>query len=111
MGMLQDWSGFAIHTYSYQNVQKDDALLGKESTATGLGGVPYREGIFSSWNDPAIYGLFYHAALILRRAGVQHIEISEECTVCQSHRFWSHRVTGGVRGAQGAIILCKEASQ
>lgn len=50
-------------------------------------------------------------ALSLREAGVAHIEISTECTVCQCHRFWSHRVTGGIRGAQGAIILCKEASQ
>ena len=47
-------------------------------------------------------------ALILRRAGVRHIEISQECTVCQCDRFWSHRVTGGLRGSQGAIILCKE---
>ena len=47
-------------------------------------------------------------ALILRRAGVRHIEISDSCTVCQNHRFWSHRVTGGLRGSQGAIILCKE---
>ncbi len=47
-------------------------------------------------------------ALILRRAGVAHIEISDACTMCQSHRFWSHRVTRGQRGAQGAIILCKE---
>ena len=47
-------------------------------------------------------------ALILRRAGVRHIEISDACTVCQSHRFWSHRVTGGLRGSQGAIIVCKE---
>ena len=50
-------------------------------------------------------------ALILRRAGVEHIEISTECTVCQCHRFWSHRVTRGKRGAQGAIILCKEGSR
>ena len=47
-------------------------------------------------------------ALILRRAGVRHIEISSECTMCQPHRFWSHRVTRGQRGAQGAIILCQE---
>ena len=47
-------------------------------------------------------------ALSLERAGVKHIEISTECTVCQCHRFWSHRVTRGDRGAQGAIILCKE---
>ena len=71
---LQGTGAIAIHTYSYQNVQKDDALLGKETTATGLGGVPYREGIFCSWNDPAIYGLFYHSALILRRADVREAE-------------------------------------
>lgn len=44
-------------------------------------------------------------ALSLRAAGVTHIEISEECTMCQNHRFWSHRFTGGVRGSQGAIIV------
>ena len=47
-------------------------------------------------------------ALWLRRAGVAHIEISEACTACQSDRFWSHRVTRGLRGSQGAIIVCKE---
>lgn len=47
-------------------------------------------------------------ALILRRAGVRHIEISEACTMCQPDRFWSHRVTRGLRGAQGGIILCGE---
>ena len=45
----------------------------------------------------------------LTRAGVQHIEISEECTMCSHHRYWSHRYTRGVRGSQGAIICCKEA--
>ena len=45
-------------------------------------------------------------ALVLRRAGVRHIEISTECTVCQCYRFWSHRVTKGDRGSQGAIIVC-----
>ena len=47
-------------------------------------------------------------ALVLRRAGVKHIEISDACTMCQSDRFWSHRVTKGVRGSQGAIIVCGE---
>ena len=46
-------------------------------------------------------------ALVLRRAGVRQIEISTDCTVCQSHRFWSHRVTHGDRGSQGAIIVCR----
>ena len=50
-------------------------------------------------------------ALSLQRVGVEHIEVSDVCTVCQCHRFWSHRVTRGKRGAQGAIILCKEAAR
>ena len=50
-------------------------------------------------------------AHILRRAGVEHIDISTDCTYCQSSRFWSHRVTGGERGSQGALITCKEAAK
>ena len=50
-------------------------------------------------------------ALSLRRAGVTHIEISEDCTMCSPHRFWSHRVTRGDRGSQGAVIQCKEGSR
>ena len=46
--------------------------------------------------------------LWLRRSGLTNIEISDSCTVCEPHRFWSHRVTKGVRGAQGAVIVCKE---
>ncbi len=49
-------------------------------------------------------------AHILRRAGVRHIDISTACTYCESNRFWSHRVTGGVRGSQGALITCKEVN-
>ena len=47
-------------------------------------------------------------ALCLRRAGVRHIEISDACTMCEPHRFWSHRVTRGDRGSQGAVIVCGE---
>lgn len=50
-------------------------------------------------------------ALALRRAGVTHIDISDECTFCQPHRFWSHRVTRGARGSQGAVIVCKEGGK
>lgn len=46
-------------------------------------------------------------ALALRRAGVERIDISDECTYCQPERFWSHRVTKGARGSQGAVIVCK----
>ena len=47
-------------------------------------------------------------ALALRQAGVTQIEISQACTACQPDRYWSHRVTRGERGSQGAIIVCKE---
>ena len=47
----------------------------------------------------------------LGRAGVECIEISPECTMCCHDRYWSHRYTKGVRGSQGAIIVCKEAKK
>ncbi len=50
-------------------------------------------------------------ALWLKKAGLTCIEISGECTMCQPNRFWSHRVTHGIRGSQGAIILCKEGTR
>ena len=46
-------------------------------------------------------------AIWLRRAGVRNIEISISCTACRPDRYWSHRVTGGERGSQGAVILCQ----
>jgi len=49
-------------------------------------------------------------ALALRRRGVTTIDISNDCTACQSDRYWSHRVTRGLRGSQGAIIVCKEGT-
>lgn len=48
---------------------------------------------------------------VLQQAGVTQVEVSPICTVCESHRFWSHRVTGGERGSQGAIIVCREEPQ
>ncbi len=50
-------------------------------------------------------------ALALGRAGVEHIEISPECTMCRHDRYWSHRYTKGIRGSQGALIVCKEAKK
>lgn len=47
-------------------------------------------------------------AQLLVRAGVKHIDVSRHCTACEPERFWSHRVTKGLRGSQGAIIVCKE---
>lgn len=69
-GLLQGWSGFAIHTYSYSPRLDRMTTLGQEICSEKIGGVPYRQGIFSAWNDPAKFGLFYHAALMTRRGDV-----------------------------------------
>lgn len=47
-------------------------------------------------------------AWILRQAGLREVEVCDECTMCSPDRFWSHRVTGGIRGSQGAVIVCRE---
>ena len=44
----------------------------------------------------------------LNRAGVSSVDVSTDCTMCSTSRFWSHRATLGMRGAQGAVIQCKE---
>ena len=70
LGALQGWSGACIHTYAYTASKLPYMqILGKELSSP-VAGVPYREGVFSVWNDPAKFGLFYHAALITRRGDV-----------------------------------------
>ena len=72
-GALQGWGGFAIHTYRYGSDEAVD-MIGKPITSEAIGGVYYRGGVFDTFNDPAKYGLFYHAALILRRGDVKTSE-------------------------------------
>ena len=82
VGGLQGWSGYAIHTYAYMSHLDRMDTLGKESSSGAIGGVAYREGIFSTWNDPAKFGLFYQAALITRRGDVKpaktHVKVNLE---------------------------------
>jgi len=69
VGSFQEWGGIIIHTYSYSpNIELK--VVGKEFSSNMIGGVPYREGVFATWNDPAKIGLFYHAALLFRRKDV-----------------------------------------
>ncbi len=74
VGLLQGWSGYAIHTYSYSARLDRMDMLGKEIYSEKIGGTPYRQGIFSTWNDPAKFGLFYHAAIMTRRGDVKASE-------------------------------------
>ena len=70
MGCLQNFSAMSIHTYGYHTKRDHHSLLGKESSSNTLGMTPFREGLFTCWNDPAKFGLFYHGALMLRRGDV-----------------------------------------
>ncbi len=71
IGMLQNWSGYTIHTYAYTSLLQHMDILGKEVNCETIGNVGYREGIFSTWNDPAKFGMFYHASIITRREDVR----------------------------------------
>ena len=92
VGALQGWSGFTIHTYAYSSLLENMHIMGKEVSSDAIGGIPYREGIFSAWNDPAKFGLFYHSALILRRGDVspanKRIAVRvEDLTMRTDHRI------------------------
>ena len=43
--------------------------------------------------------------LLLLRAGLTDIVVSDECTSCLGSKYWSHRRTKGIRGSQAAVIL------
>lgn len=68
-GCFQGWSGYAIHTYRYTTTTDDDRI-GRNIM---LNGISYR-GVFDTFNDPAKFGLFYHAALLMRRGDVREGE-------------------------------------
>ena len=72
IGAFQNWAGFTIHTYRY-GTSEDPAITGKIGRSIVLGGSYYR-GIFDTYNDPAKFGLFYHASLITRRGDVKPAE-------------------------------------
>lgn len=35
----------------------------------------------------------------------ENIDVSDECTMCDKEKYWSHRATNGVRGTQAATII------
>ena len=71
MGCLHNFSAMSIHTYGYHTRRDSHSLLGKEASSNTLGITAFREGLFTCWNDPAKFGLFYHGALMMRRGDLQ----------------------------------------
>ena len=81
---LQGWSGATIHTYRYGTWKPVERLGGGGST---INGITYRNH-FDSFNDPAKFGLFYQAALILRRGDVQPAEQKVAVQVQEDGGAW-----------------------
>ncbi len=74
LAAFQAWSGIIIHTYRYRSSGPIDRLgavvmYGKGSRVN-----------FDTFNDPAKFGLFYHAALLYRRG---HIAPAKQTTGLQ----------------------------
>ncbi len=67
LAAFQGWSGMTIHTYRYGTWGPVDRLGGGCST---INSITYRNH-FDAFNDPAKFGLFYHAALLFRRGDVR----------------------------------------
>ena len=78
-------------------------VLGKE-VSSPVGGVPYREGVFSTWNDPAKFGLFYHAALMLRRGDVSPAEKKIACKVTNYKKANYQAAISGIE--QHKMAMC-----
>lgn len=66
---LQGWAGATIHTYRY-DCRENVNQLAVPITSDALAGISYRSGVFDTFNDPAKFGLFYHAALMVRRGDI-----------------------------------------
>jgi len=64
LSSFQGWSGTTIHTYRYRNNDPQGRMGG-----VVMYGVGYRVN-FDTFNDPAKFGLFYHAALLFRKGHV-----------------------------------------
>lgn len=102
---LQNWSGMAIHTYAYDSYKTQFDILGKEVSSATIGGVPYREGIFAVWNDPCKFGLFYHSALIVRRADITPAKKKIGATVPSKFKIVANAFASGLEQYQIQTVL------
>ena len=111
IGMLQNWSGYTIHTYAYTSLLQHMDILGKEVSADTIGNVGYREGVFSTWNDPAKFGLFYHASIITRREDVRPAERKVTVRVEDLHVDQKQEPGALTQPVKKAFVGCTELCQ
>lgn len=81
LGAFQGWSGMLVHTYRYRSAGPVRGMGG-----VVMGGTGYRVN-FETFNDPAIFGLFYHAALLFRRGHVRPAQASVGVQVSEADIF------------------------
>lgn len=91
---LQDWSGLTIHTYSYRTKYPKDSL-----GAVVMNGVGYRVN-FDTYNDPAKFGLFYHAALMHRKKHIRAADKTVGIRVKQDELFVSEAMSEEMWGTE-----------
>ena len=58
-------------------------------------------------DDKYFVDLKFCNALWLQRAGIGALDISPDCTACDTDRYWSHRKQGDKRGSLAGIIMLK----
>lgn len=102
---LQDWSGMAIHTYAYSSRLEQMDILGKELSPETIAGVPYRTGIFSVWNDPAKFGLFYHASLIVRRCDISPADKKIGVAITNKQKMLTNAYKTGLELHRLALLM------
>ena len=107
---FQGWSGAAIHTYRYDCREQIDQI-GAPITGDAIGGIHYRGGVFDTFNDPAKFGLFYHAALLLRRGDVREPEAATEITVPHLTQAGALVHASNVKALEGASEIHKVGIQ
>lgn len=89
---FQGWGGATIHTYRYSTWEPENRLGGGAST---INGIVYRN-YFDAFNDPAKFGLFYQAALLLRRGDVQPGEKCVAVDVPEDMDSWLFKGPGEI---------------
>ncbi len=72
MACFQGTSGMTVHTYRYGS--REDAYTTRRLGRDVVIGGSYYRGTFDTYNDPAKFGLFYHAALMMRRGDIKQAE-------------------------------------
>lgn len=115
MACFQGTSGMTVHTYRY-GCREDEMTTGRLGRDIAIGGSYYR-GTFDTYNDPAKFGLFYHAALMMRRADIapakewvsikfphhtknQSIIYPRDVTANLSGQIYMHRVSARLDGME-----------